>query len=545
MREPLPQQEALDGPSLRLVFATAAQYLRDSAKAIDAINVYPVPDGDTGANMSGTFREAIDRALALEGNPTVAEVLGAIAKGALYGARGNSGVILSQALRGFAAGVGERVRLDGAAVADGLRQAADQAYKAVSQPQEGTMLTVLREAGADARTAAAALPEGGKDTGCARVLAAAIAAADRAEAATMDQLEALREAGLPDAGGEGICVILKGLLGAITGTLPPVRLHQADRSAASSEGHSEDKFGFCTEFLIEAEDVALDVRRVRSFVEKEGSRSVVVVGDRELVRVHAHSLDPNGLVESAGKFGRLSRIKIEDLAAQIERYSATGSGAGVKVALLALSRGHGFDRIFESLGASVTDLGIIEKPPAGQIAEAADALRAPDVIVLANHKNVVFAAEQARQLTACTLHIVPTTSLPQGIAAALALDSDESPARNVELMRAAAEAVNTLEVTRAGASRRTDGIEVREGEAIAILNGTLVASAATALEALVAGFRKVTIGAGSLITLYKGDGVDPAEAEEVADSIRAQHPGVEIEVVEGGQPLYPYIASVE
>lgn len=545
MTNPLPQQEALDGASLRLVFATASQHLRDSAKAIDAINVYPVPDGDTGANMSGTFREAVDRALALEGDPTVAEVLAAIAKGALYGARGNSGVILSQALRGFAAGVGERSQLDGAAVADGLRQAADHAYKAVSQPQEGTMLTVLREAGAEARTAAAALPEAGNGTGCAQVLGAAVAAADRAEAATMEQLEALLEAGLPDAGGEGICVILKGLLGAITGALPPVRVHEADRSVVSPEGHTEDRFGFCTEFLIEAEDVALDVRRVRSFVENEGSRSVVVVGDPELVRVHAHSLDPHGLVESAGKFGRLSRIKIEDMNAQNVRYSATGSGAGAKVALLVLSRGEGFDRIFESLGASVTDLGVVEKPPAGQIAEAADALHVPDVIVLANHKNVVFAAEQARQLTSCTLHVVPTTSLPQGIAAAIALDSDESPARNVELMLAAADAVTTIEVTVAGASRRTDGIDVREGQAIALLNGTLVASAATPREALLAGLLRATIESGSLITLYAGEGIGPAESEATADAIRSQHPGVEIEVVEGGQPLYPFIASVE
>ena len=545
MTTPIPLQDALDGAALRRVFAASAQYLRDSAKAIDAINVYPVPDGDTGSNMSATFREAVDRALALDGEPAVAEVLSAIAKGALYGARGNSGVILSQALRGFAAGVGERAELDGAALADGLRQAADQAYKAVSKPQEGTMLTVLREASAGARTAADALAEGGSGTGCARVLGAAVAAADRAEAATMDQLESLREAGVPDAGGEGICVILKGLLGAITGALPAVRFHEAERPIARQDGHAEDSFGFCTEFLIEAEDFALDIRRVRALVEDGGNRSVVVVGDPELVRVHAHSLDPHGLVDSAGKFGRLSRVKIEDMTAQNERYRASGSGAGAKVAVLALSHGAGFNSIFESLGAKITGLGVIEKPPAGQIAEAADALRVADVIVLANHKNVVFAAEQARELTTCTLHVVATTSLPQGIAAAIALDGDESPARNVELMQAAAVSVTTVEVTIAGATRRSDGVDVREGEAIALLNGTLVANAATPQEALIAALGKATIEAGRLVTLYAGEGVGESESDAAAAAVREQHPGIEVEVLDGGQPLYPFIASVE
>lgn len=545
MTAPIAFEEALDGAALRRVFAAASDHLRASAKAVDAINVYPVPDGDTGSNMSATLREAIERALALEAEVSVPDVLQAIARGALYGARGNSGVILSQALRGFADGVGSVARLDGATLAQGLRQAAEQAYRAVSKPQEGTMLTVLREAGDAAIRAAGELPGDGRGTGCAPVLAGAVRAAERAEAYTIEQLPELKEAGVPDAGGEGVCVILRGLLGAITGGAPEVREHAADRPIALTAGHGADAFGFCTEFLIEPAGAALDSDAVRALAEGDGNRSVVVVGDAEMLRVHAHTMQPQELLNAAEKLGRLARVKVEDMTAQHARFKDTGSGAGVKVALLAMSRGDGFDEIFESLGATVSDLGVVEKPPAGQIADAADALQVADVIVLANHKNVLLAAEQARELTRATLHVVPTTTLPQGIAAAVAFDPSEPATMNAGEMLAASRQVRTVEVTIAGATRMSEGVAVEEGQAIVLVDGTLVAAEASPEEALLAGLEFVAPADGSLVTLYGGEGVAESEYGHAADGIRRQFPGVEVEALSGGQPHYPFIASVE
>ncbi|MGE3076073.1 MAG: DAK2 domain-containing protein [Dehalococcoidia bacterium] len=545
MTAPIRDEESLDGAALRNVFAAAARLLKDSAPDIDAINVYPVPDGDTGSNMSATFREAVDRALALNEQATAGQVLSEIARGALYGARGNSGVILSQALRGFASGVGECEVLSGAALADGLEQAATQAYRAVSQPQEGTMLTVLRAAGEVARERAATLGDEAGRGSCFRVLSAAVTAAEAAEAATIDQLPSLKEAGVTDAGGEGICVILRGLLAAISGRVPEVKPHPAIKPLQTAEGHGEDPFGYCTEFLLEPRQRPLDVATIRSLVESRGSRSVVVVGDEELVRVHAHSLEPEPLIEAARELGHVSRVKVEDMSAQNVRFREGGSGAGAKVAMLAMSRGAGFDEIFESLGAAVSDLGVVEKPPAGQIASAADALRTPDVIVLANHRNVVLAAQQAKELTDCTLHVIPTTSLPQGIAAAIAFDAGESPAANLSGMVAAATATKTVEVTIAGADRTSDGIAVKQGQPIVLIEGKLVGTADSPGDALIEGLRLAGVEPGQLVTIYAGQGVSESDLSVLAEKAGTLAKELEVEGVMGGQALYPFIASIE
>lgn len=538
-------EEALDGQSLRRVFAAASDHLRACAKAVDAINVYPVPDGDTGSNMSATLREAVERALVIEGEPSVSEVLTAIAKGALYGARGNSGVILSQALRGFAIGVGERDRLDGGSLAEGLQQAAEQAYRAVSKPQEGTMLTVLRLAGAAAREEAGRIPSDARDSGCARVLGAALSEATRAEAATMEQLPALREAGVPDAGGEGICVILAGLLSAITGRAFESPARAAERPLILGAVHGEDPYGFCTEFLIEADHTPLDPPSIRALVESLGNRSILAVGDSELVRVHAHSLDPEGLLRAAERFGTLARVKFEDMSAQNVRFRESGSGAPLALGVLAMSRGAGFDAVFTGLGATVSDLGVVQKPPAGQIAHGADGLGATEVIVLANHKNVLLAAEQAKELARSKIHVVPTTSLPQGIAAMMAYDPREGAAGNLERMAEGARAVRTIEVTIAGASRTSDGVAVRKGDAIVLVDGTLVAAATIEEDALIAGLERVGASSGELITVYAGEEVSEGRLRALVGTLREKFPDVDVEGLSGRQPLYPFIASVE
>ena len=544
MTRPGASAELLDGDRLREAFRTANTVLRESAAAVDAINVYPVPDGDTGTNMAGTLREAVDATLVLSPSATVPEVLAALARGALYGARGNSGVILSQALKGLAAGAGDREQLDAAGLAAGLAAAADAAYRAVSKPAEGTMLTVLRASGAAAQGHAATLENQGDQVPCVTTLQAAVAAAEEAEARTPEQLPALAEAGVTDAGGEGICVILRGLLAGITGrAAAPVPMPA--RAIAAMAGHERDDLGFCTEFVLEPAGARLDQGRVRSLAGAHGNRSVVVVGDEAAMRVHAHSDDPEALIAAARALGRVTRVKVEDMAAQNVRFGETGSGAGAGVAVLALSHGAGFNAVFESLGASVFPLGTIGKPPSGELAAAADALRKADVIILPNHKNVLLAAQQAVALAGTTLHVVPTSTLPQGLAAALAFDPGESVAANVRAMADSARSVRTVEVTIAASSRSADGVQARAGETLALVDDVLVASEPGAADALLAGLRHAGAASRSLVTLYGGEDLEPGTLGALADAARAALPGVEVEVIDGGQSLYPIIASVE
>ncbi|GAB4324756.1 MAG: DAK2 domain-containing protein [Dehalococcoidia bacterium] len=519
--------------------------MREVAKAVDAINVYPVPDGDTGSNMAATMREAVDATLSLGPEATAADVLQQLARGALYGARGNSGVIFSQGLLGLAQGAGDCPALDARSLSLGLKRAADAAYAAVSKPVEGTMLTVMRAAATAAIRAADALPKGGEGAAPHPVLDEALRAAEEAEAKTIDQLPELKEAGVPDAGGEGVCVILRGLAAALAGKRPkPPAL--PDRPLATLAGHEDDRFGFCTEFILEEHAGRLvDVSGMRALAERTGVTSTVIVGDERALRVHVHTTDPEAFIQQAARFGRLVRPKFEDMSQQHGRFRETGSGAGTGVALLALSRGDGFDAIFESLDATIVDLGRVLKPPAGEIARAADALGVPDVIVLPNHKNVVMSARQAAALTRCTVHVVPTESLPQGIAAALACDPDKDVASNVAAMDIARKEVTTVEVTHAAADRTAEGIAVREGQAIALVDDRLVAAEDDVVDALLAGLAHAGAASASLVTIYAGQDCTPADAERAIKRARTAFPGIEVEHVRGGQPLYPLIASVE
>lgn len=531
----------LSGDELFGALAAAAAHLRDSAPAIDAINVYPVPDGDTGSNMAATLREAVDTAALVPSPRDVSAVLAGFARGALYGARGNSGVILSQALRGLATAADGRETYDAAALAMGLQAAATAAYGAVAKPVEGTMLTVLRAAGEGAAAHAATLPARGAGLPCVPTLARALDAAVAAEAATPTQLPALAEAGVTDAGGEGVCTILRGLIAALTGATPAVP-PIPDRPIADLGAHTGEAFGFCTEFVVESGPVPLDVAAIRDWATSAG-RSVVVVGSGDAVRVHLHADDADAVLAAAAAFGQLARTKVEDMSAQHVRFRASGSGASRELAVLALSRGDGIDRLFEDIGAAVGDLGEVVKPPAGEIAAAADRLGARDVIVLPNHANVVLAARQAADLTRCTLHVIETRTLPQGIAAAFAFAADRPVAANIAAMTTAAAAVTTVEVTTAAATRVADGVAVREGQAIALVDGRLIAAADAPLAALLAGLDAAGTDDAALVTLFLAAPDDGRG--DIEQAIAERFPAIELDIHVGGQPLYAFIASVE
>ncbi|MCK9517940.1 MAG: DAK2 domain-containing protein [Dehalococcoidia bacterium] len=543
--EPPGGPHPLSGDDLLDAIAAAAEHLHQSAAAVDAINVYPVPDGDTGTNMSATLRGAVDTAAILPSPRTAGAVLEALARGALYAARGNSGVILSQALAGLAQGTHTATECaDAASLATGLDEAARTAYKAVSRPVEGTMLTVLREAATGAAAAVDCLPEGGRGASCLPTLLAATKAAEAAEARTIDQLPQLREAGMIDAGGEGICIILRGLLASLRGETPVVPAMPRE-PIAQLAGHAHEEFGYCTEFILEPLGDDLDVEQVRAWADARGHRSVVVVGGPGALRIHLHTDDADAVLAAARRFGALSRVKVDDMSEQHLRFRATGTGASAPLALLALSRGAGLDAMFESLGAAVADLGSIVKPPAGDIAAAADRLGVADVIVLPNHKDVILAAEQAATLARCTLHVLPAKTLPQGLAAAVAFASDAPVAKNLERMREAARTVTTVEVTHTTADRSIEGIAVRAGQFIALVDGVLRAARDSAVEALVAGLAAGGAAEGSLITLYYGDSAAAESRAAVPRVLTEAFPGAEVEAHDGGQSLYTFIASIE
>ena len=397
------------------------------------------------------------------------------------------------------------------------------------------MLTVLREAAGGA--------EGQANGGALTVLEAALRAAEEAEEATIDQLPALREAGVTDAGGEGICVILRGLAAALRAELPPP-VAIPDRPLAMLPDHVPDRFGYCTEFVLLGDERAVDVEGVRRHTAGEAFGSVVIVGDEQALRVHVHTDEPERLLEAAAAFGELARPKFEDMSAQHQRFREEGSGAGARVALLALSSSPGFDDVFESLGASVFRLEGVVKPAVGDIARAADALGPADVIVLPNHKNAIPAAVQAVDLARTRLHVAASISLAQGAAAAVAFNPQAAAAENTEALAETLAATHTVEVTRAAADRTADGVAVREGEAITLVDGRLIGGTDRALDALLAGLAEAEAAEAAIVTVYTGAEFagSPDELQERCEAAFAE---VEVEVVEGGQPLYELIAAVE
>jgi uncharacterized protein len=531
------------------LFESAMAHLDAAASAIDAINVYPVPDGDTGSNMSATLREAVAAGREVEDDDSAGAVIAAIAKGGLYGARGNSGVILSQALRGFSEGMKEHDIIDAKVYAEGLHRAAERAYGAVAEPKEGTMLTVLRAAGDAAMETAGSMPNGGEGEHCLEVLSAAIEAAEKAEAETIEILPALKEAGVTDSGGEGICTILRGMRAGLLGE--PVPESPPDlgkpKTRVSQDGDDDDHddgYGFCTEFLVERKDTDIDVDELRSRLHVDANKSVVVVGDARLVRVHVHTDDPDTLLDEAKQWGTLGRVKVDDMSSQAKRFRASGSGATDKLAVLALSRGVGFDEVFQSLGAMVSDLGETIKPAAGDIARTADELRVPDVIVLPNHKNVLMSANQATELASCTMHIVATETLAEGVAALVAYDPKASAKDNVTAMTEAMQSVTSVETTVAAAERTTEGVTIKEGDAIVLVDGTLIAACESQEDALFEGLRKGEADSAEIVTVYMGADARASD-EELQERFSDEFSNAELEIVHGGQTLYGYVASIE
>ncbi|RLT43433.1 MAG: DAK2 domain-containing protein [Chloroflexi bacterium] len=523
--------------TLRAAFEVAERWLAANRDAVNAINVYPVPDGDTGTNMLLTWRAALR---AGEGVPDQAagSYLGALAHGALLGARGNSGVILSQMLAGIAAACQGAGTLDGPHFARALVSAADHAYAAISTPVEGTMLTVMR----DAARAGAAIDAGDP----AAVLRAAVAEAYASVERTPDLLPRLREAGVVDSGGQGIAVILEGVWHGVTGE-PLPQVAAPAPSAVDLGNVAHDGHGYCTEFVLTG--TAIDRAEIEAALVAVGGDSILVVGDRETVHVHVHLEDPGPGISIGAARGALASVKVENMQVQHEQWRAgvEASEASVpSIGLVVVARGEGIAAAFRDLGATrILDGGETGKASTGELIEAARAAGRDHAFLLPNDKDVLMAAQRAVAAEPRFITLIPTRSIAAGLGAAFAYLPEGDVAEIATEMLEAAARVRSVEVSRSVRTATVDGVSVREGDAIALMDDRIVAATETLEDALLAGLDAAGAAEAELVTLYLGADAEPDAGEATSALIASRFAGVEVQVIEGGQPHYPYLAGVE
>jgi DAK2 domain fusion protein YloV len=528
----------LDATALRSALEVAESWLAANRDAINAINVYPVPDGDTGTNMLLTWRAALRAADEVDGH--VGAILSAAQRGALLGARGNSGVILSQMLRGFAEAVDSSEAITPAQLASALERAASAAYEAVSNPVEGTMLTVMRDG------AAAAVASDGEahDAVLVTFVEEAFASVDR----TPDLLPRLKDAGVVDAGGMGIAVLFQGLLHGLTGEPLPEATVLGDSATVELAGVEHEGHGYCTEFVILGRDI--DRPSIEAALQAAGGDSILVVGDATAVHVHVHMEDPGPAISVGSASGALDSVKVENMQAQHEDWTAghaeTDPADLPSIGLVAVAHGPGLAAAYRDLGATqILDGGPTGKASAGELLEAARRAGRDRVFILPNDKDVLMAAGQAAAEAPELIIVIPTRSAAAGLSAAVPYLPEGDADALAEQMTEAVEGIRSVEVSVSVRDATVDGVEVAAGDAIALLDGVLTARAASVDEALMAGLAEAVSDESELVTLYLGEEASDEDGERVTVLIETAHPQLEVEIVSGGQPHYPYIAGVE
>ncbi len=544
----------LQGQQLREAFRSAAELLADYRDTINALNVFPVPDGDTGTNMLLTIRAANEGCPCNE-VPTAGEVAAGLAQGAFFGARGNSGVILSQFFKGFGDALQGCSAVSARDLSRAFLLAQDAAYGAVGQPVEGTMLTVIRLAAEAVQEAVAGTD--GDDVPVSRLWETAFAASLDALKHTPEQLAVLRQAGVVDSGGMGVVVIIAGACRAISmhgaESVDLTELAEVGFVPAGGDGTSlieesyldasiETDWGYCTEFIINGQGLDLDT--VRGDLQKI-ALSTAVVGDSQYLRVHIHAEDPGPALSYGVSLGSLSNIKIDNMDQQNLDLASRPGAEKLDMAVLAVAAGHGIGDLFRSSGCTaVVEGGQTMNPSVAQILEAANRANANHVIVLPNNGNIVLTARQAAQQNPA-LHVVPSSTIPQGVTALLAYNPEQPLEANLEAMEQSLAEVASVAVTWAVRDTTIDGIAVDAGAFIGLLEDELAATGPSAEAALRATLDLTSMDAGSIVTVYLGADTDPEAAETFIESLEAEFPGIQVDRVEGGQPHYPYLASVE
>ena len=553
---------SIDGHLLKEMIIDGAAMLEKNKAAIDALNVFPVPDGDTGTNMSLTIMSAV-KELAGVDSQDASVVAAAIARGALKGARGNSGVILSQLFRGFAEGVKDCAAVDAKAFAQGMKLGVDKAYKAVMKPKEGTILTVARAIANHCEACAE------KNGSIYTLMDEIIAVGNDTLKKTPDMLPVLKQAGVVDSGGAGLMAIYLGFKMAVNGeeiesvtdlankitALAGQEAAQLPAGTGAAMDEGEIEFGYCTETFIThlKEGVTMeDVDQLRSKLMEFGD-CVLVVGDLELVKVHCHSNDPGRILRYCIKLGELDNIKVENMRTQhrtiIEEAKAVQEKHTIEkeVGFVAVCAGDGIAALFKDLTVDETVMGgQTMNPSTDDIAQAIYRCKAQTTYVLPNNKNIIMAAQQAAELMEDrTVVVIPTKTIPQGVAAMIAYVPDVTLDENRERMTEAAGSVRTGSVTYAIRDSVFDGKEIKENDILGLNEGTVACVGQDVADTTIELMRAMVTEDDELITLFYGADVSEEDAEALRGRIGEAFPDCDLEMLSGGQPLYYYLFSIE
>ena len=534
-----------DREAVEKVVDSALASLEANRARIDDLNVYPVPDGDTGTNLTMTMRavaDAVDHTSAASRQSLARDV----ARGALMGARGNSGVIFSQIVRGAADVLGETNEpgIDAEATARALRGATDAAYRAVRRPVEGTMLSVIRELAEEAEARAGAGPP------LEELLFDLVRRGEAALARTPEQLQVLKDAGVVDAGGAGLVELVRGIAAAISGEPIPEPPPAQEHLSVDAFHRELSRYKYCTVVLIEGRN--LDREALEAELEKLGD-SLLVVGDPNVIKVHVHTDDPGAVLSIGTSVGTIDRIEIanmhEQTAQREERLlAAVPDSPAAQSGIVAVVAGDGNRKLFESLAENVGPLTIVEggqtmNPSTADLLRAVQSLDAEEAIILPNNSNILLAAEHAAANADRTVEVVPADSIPAGLAAMVAFDGSRTAAENAESMRRAVDAVKTGEVTIASRDVDMNGLSIRKGDWLGLADGNPVAGGGDFDEVTHAVVERLLSEPRDLLTLLVGK--DGAELEGLLERLAAEHPGVEVDVQQGGQPHYHLLLSAE
>ena len=543
---------SIDGVMLKEMFLSGAALLERNRQNVDALNVFPVPDGDTGTNMSQTMSAAV-RELNARSAPTVGDVANTVARGALKGARGNSGVILSQIFRGISRALDGAEEMDAQLFAKALRQGADTAYKAVMKPKEGTILTVARVIAEELEK------EVLKTNDLMELMEFVLKSGDAILKKTPDMLPVLKQAGVVDSGGKGLMVLYAGFNAALHGEpIEDMELNQAagmtlpGEFVDDHEALEEITFAYCTEFIVshpKPEVRDSDVARLRKRLERIGD-CVLVIGDLEVIKVHVHTNDPGKALQMALELGELDAIKIDNMLEEHRerqaKMEAQAAAQPKKFGMVAVALGDGLVEILKDLQVDkVVDGGQTMNPSIEDLLEAIEAVNSNEIFVLPNNSNIILAAQQAAELTEKTVHVLPTKSVPMGIAAAVAFQEELSGEENERQMDIAASNVHTGSVTYAVRDTNFDGKDIHQGDIMGLIDNKISTLGHEADEVSMEILDQMVTDDSGLITIFYGEEVAEEDARALYDRVVERYELCDVEIHRGGQPLYYYLLAVE
>lgn len=546
------KHDKINGEDYKNLIISAAQSLEDSKEDINDLNVFPVPDGDTGSNMSMTVGNAARELLKNE-NLTLEETAETTAKAMLRGARGNSGVIVSLLFRGIAKGLKNSFECDGVAWAEALKQGVEAAYGAVDRPAEGTILTVARKCAEAAEKAARSVND------FEYVLGVAIEAAEKALDETVNQNPVLEKAGVVDAGGMGWLVVMKAMhqtltTGKIATYEPKTEKAKPSEKADFSAFDTEDiTFGFCTEFIVRKHVADSDTSIFRSYLNSMGD-SLVMIDDGEIIKVHVHTNEPHQVLGEALKYGVYETVKVENMRTQHtnklldEQESTSPKKEMAKYGFVSVASGDGIAEMFKELGVDVVVAGGQTMNPSCQdLYNAVCQIDAENIFILPNNKNIIMTASQVGEMTDKNIIVIPTRSIPQGFSAFLGFDSEADSEENRESMTECAKGVTTMQITYAARNSNFDGLEIKEGDYLSLCDDKLFKND-NSLDSIISALgEKIKESGKSFVSIYYGEDVSEKEAISTFEKleIAIDDPSIEVNLYQGNQPVYYYIISAE